>query len=165
MSTRKLYTERTNLVIKDLKDQPEEEYIAIIETLGEKSAVAFTKVVFNGPTVLLLNAPSKLAEAQGKMVAAFGVESNWVIVRRDVFLEMNGGEWDQHKIEDAKNRTEMNKKLFGDGRVIQVATFPDGKQAVLPATDEQTAAFEKAKSEQGGELKKGVSETHFGQYV
>jgi len=165
MTTRRLYTDRTNLVVKDLKDQPEEEYIAIIEALGEKAAIPFTKIVFNGPYVMLLNAPSKLAEAQGKLVAAFAAESNWVVIRRDQFIEMNGEEWDSHKIEDAKNRTEMNKKLFGDGKVIQVATFPDGKQAVLPATDEQTVAFEKAKNEHGEEPKKVSGETHFGQYV
>ena len=164
--TRRLYSNRTNLVVKDLRDQPEEEFIAIIETLGEKAAIPFTKIVFNGPCVVLLSAPSKLAEAQGKMVAAFGVESKWTVIRRDQFIEMNGEEWDQHKVDDVKNKVEMNKRLFGDVKVIQVATFPDGNQSVLPATEEQAKAFEKAQSEKGKEEEKKVEgETHFGQYM
>lgn len=160
---RRLYGERMNLLVKDIQDQADEEFIALIETLGERSAVAFTKVVFNGETVVLVAAPQSLAQKDGKMVAAFPVRSNWVILRKDQFLLMTGKEWDAHKLEDAKNRKEIVEELYGKEKVVQVATFPDGRQAVLPASAEQAAAFMK-EQEKPKEETKGTT-ADFGQYL
>lgn len=156
---RRIYEDRTNLVLKDLKDQPIEKYVAIIEGLGEKAAVAFDKIVINGESVLLVGSPSSLAKTQGDVVAAFGIRSNWLVVARDKFVEMTGKEWDTFKLADAKNRAEIHKGLFGESQVVTVATFPDGQQAMLPVTEEQAAAFklkEAEKVEKVEEEKKGV---------
>lgn len=161
--SRRLYGERTNLMVKDFQDQPEEEFVALIETLGDRSAVAFTKVVFNGECVVLVSAPTALAQKEGKMVAAFPTKSNWVILRRDQFIAMNGKEWDTHRLEDGKNRKEIVEELYGKDRVIQVATFPDGRQAMLPATAEQTEAFLKEQAKPKEEEKPTVPD--FGQYL
>ena len=159
---RRLYTERMNLLVKDFQDQPEEEFVALIETLGDRSAVAFTKVVFNGESVVLVSAPGKLADTQGKMIAAFPVKSNWVILRRDQFLMMNGREWDKHKLDDGKNRKELLEELYGKDKVVQIATFPDGRQAVLPATDEQAKEFLESQKREGEEK---FRQAGFGQYL
>lgn len=166
--TRRVYSERTNLVIKDLKDQLDEKYVALVEMLGERSAIAFNKIVFSGETVVLLSSPSSLAQKDGEMIVAFPVKSNWVAVRKDQFLQMTGKEWDQHKLEDGKDRKEVIEELYGKDQVVQVATFPDGKQAVLPANEEQTAAFKREMEKKGQESdgeKKDKAVMDFGQYL
>jgi hypothetical protein len=165
--SRRLYSERTNLVIIDIKDQPEEKFVALIETLGERSAVAFNKIVFSGETVVLLSSPSSLAQKEGEMIAAFPAKSNWAVVRKDQFIQMNGKEWDQHRLNDGKDRKELIEELYGKDQVVQIATFPDGNQAVIPANKEQILAYKQEieKNRAQNEQKPSKTVLDVGQYL
>lgn len=146
---RKLFDERTNLVVKDLSQQDDEKYVAIITALGDKSAIAFDKMIMNPSTIVLLAKspnPDSIKPEQGPMVAAFPTESEWVCVKRDRFIEMSGKDYAKYQVKEAEKQKELAEENYGkDG--AYVAVLPSGRQVMLPFTKEVKEQVEKAKDE------------------
>ena len=148
MSERRLFAERTNLVMKDIKDQPAEKYVAIIETLGDRSAVSFAKFTsVNGVVILFASVPEGASMAVqkegGQIVASFPVESTWTIVLRERFIEMTGSEWQEHKVKDGKSREEILEQFYGKDKLVKVIFTADGQQITTAATPEEQEAAKK----------------------
>lgn len=141
MTERRLYAERTNLVVCDLKDQVGK-YVAVVENLGEKAAIAFERFTsVNGVVILFGGVPEEATLAQqkegGPILASFPVESHWVIVKRDRFVEMNGTEWNAHMAADMKNKEQEAERAYGKVKMMKVIVTPSGQQITVPATEEE----------------------------
>lgn len=144
MNTRRIYSERTNLILKDIADQVADEYVAVFEGAGDKGAVTFAKFTAVNGIIILFASPTALAEKEGKIVASFPVESQWAIVRRERFIEMNGEQWEAHKVVDAACKKAQLEKYYGADKLMTMVVSPNGDQVVLPPTEQEVAKFKAA---------------------
>jgi hypothetical protein len=146
MPDRRIYEDRSNLIIKDIKDQPLGKYVAFVGTvLGEKAAITCDGVAA-GPGIITLLQESALAGPgqKGIPVCSFSSEMNWCVVDRDRVLVLTGEEWENAKVEDGKSHKKILKGLFGEEGIAQVVVTPDGQPFPIPASPEMIEKYKEA---------------------
>ena len=143
----KLYADRTRHVIADYKDQPEGRYIVFVHDLfGERTAITCDKVDLTPAAIILKRDSEKISEPGGIMVGVIPVESKWGVIAKDRVIHLSGREWEQHKIDDAKNQLELFVGQYGSDKFVSVAILPDGRQLRLPVTEEAKEALKAAEA-------------------
>lgn len=141
---RKLYGERSNILVKDLFEQPDSKYIAFVEgVLGSKAAIACDGFSLQaapnggaGVVMLVRKSPLLADDKAGETVAAFSSDLRWAIMDRKTLMFMTGAEWEEMKLADAKNLEEINVKLYGTKDIAKVLVLPSGEQIVVPPSEE-----------------------------
>ena len=143
--SRRLYEDRTNIVVKDIKDQPPGQYIAFVGTaLGESAAVTCDGVAASPTMITLLQKSEKLSDKGSVPVCSFSNEVPWVILDASRVLLMTSQEWEASKVADNKSREKVLKGLFGEEGIAKVLLLPDGQQIALPAEPEILAKLKSA---------------------
>ena len=135
---RRLYEERTQIAVQDIKDQPAGKYVAFFEgAFGPRSAITFDKLEVGPGVVTFVRVENPEAiKPKAELVAAVPIESTWGIIDYKLLLMITGAEWEEFKREDGKNQEAVHKKVFGEGEFQRVLMLPDGR--VLPMKNEPT---------------------------
>ena len=152
---RKLYSERTVHVLKDLNEQPEGKYLVFVKDVFGSDAFG-SKMVFSCDRVdttpaaiickreLLLE---KLGEkTQFEVIAILPVRDVvWGIIEKDRVHGLTGKEFEQYKVDEGKDALKLFEEHYGSEEVVTVAILPDGRQIHIPITEEAQAAYDESK--------------------
>ena len=142
---RKLYADRLCHVIKDFSEQPEGKFCVFVQDLfGDKVVITCDKVEISPVAIVLKQDSTKISEPGGVMVGMVPAESVWGIIANDRVINMTGRQWEQHKIDDAKNQLDLFTEQYGTDKLVSVALLPDGRQLRLPVEDEAKETIKKA---------------------
>lgn len=147
---RRIYENRTVLLVKDLQDQPEGKYIAFVsDFLGDKAAISCDGAVQTGPDMisLLRQVPDLSADAKGMTkgvpICTFSKSIAWVMLERAQLEFLNGEQWEKAKVDDGQSREKLLKALFGEDGIAKVLQLPDGRTVALPVDEEGKARMKK----------------------
>lgn len=149
---RKVYSERFSVLVKEIADQPECKFIALVEDImGTKAAIQCDGYALEltpggkGAVQLLRENPLAVdKKKEGRLVCAFSSELKWVLVARDCVDLIKGSEWEAAKLADSKDLERLTTELYGND-VTKVLMLPDGRQVMLPADEGEVAAAKSAK--------------------
>lgn len=145
MPDRRLYEDRSNVVVKDVKDQPPGKYIAFIHGMfGQNAAVTCDGVMSSPGMITLMRDTGKISEAKGVPVCCFSAEVQWAVLDVERVIYMTGAEWEAAKVEDGKSHKKILEDLFGKDGIAQVVVTPEGQPFPIPATPEAIEKYKEA---------------------
>ena len=155
---RKLYSERTVHVLKDLNEQPEGKYLVFVKDVFGSDAFG-SKMVFSCDHVDITPAAivckrelllEKLGEkTQFEVIAILPVRDVvWGIIEKDRVHGLTGKEFEQYKVDEGKDALKLFEEHYGSEEVVTVAILPDGRQIRVPVTKEAKAAYSELTEEE-----------------